>query len=52
MPSDKEIEEFRKLYEQQFGIELSDEEAADTARRLVQLVSLLNLELFRDDVEG
>jgi hypothetical protein len=33
----KAIEEFKKIYKKSYGVELSDEDAADKANRLVNL---------------
>ena len=33
----KAVEEFKKIYKKSYGVELSDEEAADKANRLVNL---------------
>lgn len=40
-PSDKYIEEFRKIYKKEYGKEISFEEARESATRLVNFVSLL-----------
>ena len=39
--SDKDLAEFRMLYEKEFGEELSDEETSEIAARVTDLYSLL-----------
>ena len=41
MFTDEELEEFRRIYREEFGEELSRKEAFETALRAVQLFELL-----------
>lgn len=46
IPNKEEVQEFKQLYKQRFGVELIDQEALDTAIRLVHVFTLLKLGLF------
>lgn len=48
LPNEKEVEEFKRMYQQEFGVELTDAEALDAAIRLVQLVALLNMDILQN----
>ena len=41
IPNAEEVTRFQSLYQARFGVELSEEEAHDQARRLVQFVFLM-----------
>ena len=45
-PNAKEVQEFKRLYKERFGVELTDTEALDTVIRLAHLFTLLNSDLF------
>jgi hypothetical protein len=42
IPDSDEVRNFQILYKERFGVTLTNDEALDTATRLVQLVCLLN----------
>lgn len=45
-PNAKEVTEFQKLYLQEFGVPLTDEEASDAATRVLQLFVLTSPKLY------
>lgn len=45
-PNAKEIKQFKKLYLQKFGVDLTDEEATDAATRLLQVFVLTSPKVY------
>ena len=51
MISEKELKKFKAIYKKEFGIELSDQDALESATKLLRLVEIIYKPMTKEEYE-